>query len=71
MTEQEKLLTYIRENFNVDRTSMSLMSNLYDYLYTNTMCYLEDFIEIVNDSGIDITMEELEENNIIGVENEV
>lgn len=65
MTEQTKILEYIRENFNVDRTSMLLMSNIYDYLYSNTMNCLEDFIEIVNDSGIDITMEELKENNII------
>lgn len=65
MTEQTKILEYIRENFNVDRTSMLLMSNIYDYLFDNTMNYLEDFIEIVNYSGIDITIEELKENNII------
>lgn len=65
MVEQEKILEYIRENFNVDRISMLLMGNIYDYLYDNTMNCLEDFINIVNDSGIDITIEELKENNII------
>lgn len=65
MVEQEKILEYIRENFNVDKISMLLMGNIYDYLYDNTMNYLEDFINIVNDSGIDITIEELKENNII------
>jgi hypothetical protein len=65
MEEQTKILEYIRENFNVDRISMLLMSNIYDYLFDNTMNYLEDFIEIVNYSGIDITIEELKENNII------
>lgn len=65
MEEQAKILEYIRENFNVDRISMLLMGNIYDYLYDNTENYLEDFIKIVNDSGIDITIEELKENNII------
>ena len=65
MEEQAKILEYIRKNFNVDRTSMLLMGNIYDYLFDNTMNYLEDFIEIVNYSGIDITIEELKENNII------
>lgn len=29
MTEQAKLLGYIKENFNADRTSMLLISNIY------------------------------------------
>lgn len=62
---ENKILEYIRENFNVDRISMLLMGNIYNYLYDNTENYLDDFINIVNDSGIDITIEELKENNII------
>lgn len=65
MKEQAKILEYIREKFNIDRISMLLMGSIYDYLFDNTINYLEDFIKIVNDSCIDITIEELKENNII------
>lgn len=65
MNKEHEILEYIHSNFNVDRISMLLMGNIFDYLYDTTEDYLEDFIKIVNDSGIDITIEELKENNVI------
>jgi hypothetical protein len=65
MNNNQKILEYIIDNFNINKTSMLLISNILDYLYNNSFTYLDDFIEILDCTGIDLTIEELKENNII------
>lgn len=83
MGEKEKIITYIKNNFNVDITTICLIENIYDYLYNNSysLCvityndnkiaihnFLYDFLNILNDSRIDLTMQELLDNNLIEME---
>ena len=83
MSEKEKLMSYIRNNFNVDRTTMLLIDSIYDYLYNNVYnltiityndnriaihSFLYDLLNILNDSGIDLSMNELLDNNAIEME---
>lgn len=83
MEEKEKILYYIKDNFNVDAISYELIENIYDYLYNNSysLCvityndnkiaihnFLYDFLNILSDSRIDLTMQELLDNNLIEME---
>lgn len=83
MSEKEKIITYIKNNFNVDAISYELIENIYDYLYNNnySLCvityndnkiaihnFLYDFLNILNDSRIDLTMQELLDNSLIEME---
>lgn len=83
MSEKEKIITYIKNNFNVDITTICLVDSIYDYLYNNSysLCvityndnkiaihnFLYDFLNILNDSRIDLTMQELLDNNLIEME---
>ena len=83
MSEKEKIITYIKNNFNVDITTICLIENIYDYLYNKSysLCvityndnriaihnFLYDFLNILNDSRIDLTMQELLDNNLIEME---
>lgn len=65
MNEKNKILEYIIDNFYVDRVSINLIGSIYDYLFDTTENYMKDFIKILNEDNIDITIEELKENNII------
>ena len=83
MSEKEKIITYIKNNFNVDITTICLVDSIYDYLYNNSysLCvityndnkiaihnFLYDFLNILSDSRIDLTMQELLDNNLIEME---
>ena len=65
MNEKEKILEYINNNFNVDRVSVNLIGSIYDYLFDTTENYMKEFIKILNEDNIDITIKELKENNVI------
>ena len=61
MIKKFETLEYIKDNFNIDSTSYDLISEIID-------CFLWDidkFIEILNNSRIDITIEEMKENNLL------
>ena len=83
MEEKEKICIYIKNNFNVDATTLRLVGNIYDYLNNN--CYsldiityndnriaihsfLYDLLKILEYSGIDLTMQELLDNSLIEME---
>lgn len=81
--EKDNLLFYINENFNVDATTIRLINSLYDYFNNNNnslniinynQCriaihsFLYTLLDILNDADIDLTMEELLDNNIINTE---
>ena len=65
MSEKDKILEYIHNNFNVDRVSINLIGSIYDYLFDTTENYMKEFIKILNEDNIDITIKELKENNVI------
>ncbi len=83
MEEREKIINYIRNNFNTDITTICLIENIYDYL-DNHSCslsiityndnriaihsFLYDLLEILESSRIDLTMQELLDNNLIDTE---
>lgn len=61
MIKKFETLEYIQDNFTIDNTSYDLISEIID-------CFLWDidkFIEILNNSRIDITIEEMKENNLL------
>jgi len=83
MEEREKIINYIKNNFNVDLTTICIIENIYDYLYNHSysLCiityndnkiaihnFLYDFLEILENSRIDLTMQELLDNNLIDME---
>lgn len=61
MINKSKMLDYIESNFNIDIVAYSLISEIIDMFYND----IEKIIEILNNCRIDITIEELKENNII------
>ena len=61
MINKSKMLDYIESNFNIDMVAYSLISEIIDIFYNN----IEKIIEILNNCRIDLTIEELKENNII------
>ena len=73
-----KFLEYIKNNFNIDVMSYELIGELYDalYIYTSTKApieynghridyYIPILIEKLNNSRIDITLDELIENGVV------
>ena len=60
---KSKLLGYIENNFNIDIVSYNLINEIID-LFVND---IDKIIEILNNSRIDITKEELYKNGIIEV----
>lgn len=81
-TEKENLLNYVSNNFNVNVTTIRLIDSIYSYfedIYTslNVITYKEKrikinefiytIIHILNDANIDITIEELLDNNILHI----
>lgn len=58
---KSKMLDFIESNFNIDMVAYSLISELIDIFYYE----IDRLIEILNNCRIDITIEELKENNII------
>ena len=77
----EELINYIEKNFTgINYISRNLIQDIADYLKNNN-CSLEsvnfqgekiyvesflyDFLSMLNDSGIDISLKELIENNIL------
>ena len=74
---------YINDNFNVDITTIRLIDSLYDYLdnhnyskdiinYKNKRVmvnsFIYDLIQLLDNSTIDITMEELLDNKLVDME---
>jgi len=83
MNEKERIIEYIKDNFNVDITTIRLIDSLYDYLdnhnyskdiinYKNKRVmvnsFLYDLISLLDNSTIDLTMEELLDNNLVDME---
>lgn len=81
--EKERIIEYIKGNFNVDITTIRLIDSLYDYLdshnyskdiinYKNKKViinsFIYDLIQLLDNSNIDITMEELLNNKLIDME---
>lgn len=85
MNEKERIIEYIKDNFNVDITTIRLIDSLYDYLdnhnyskdiinYKNKRVmvnsFIYDLIQLLDNSTIDITMEELLDNKLVDMEEE-
>ena len=83
MEEKQRIITYIKNNFNLDITTICLIDSIYDYLYNHSysLCiityndnriaihsFLYDLLDILESSRIDITMQELLDNNLIEME---
>lgn len=83
MEEKEKIINYVRENFNVDATTLRLIRSVYEYLDKNcySLCiityndnriaihnFLYILLDILQDANIDLTMQELLDNNLIEME---
>lgn len=83
MREKEKIFNYIRDNFTCDMTTLCLIDSIYDYLYDHSYSmtiitynnnrvkihsFLYDLVDILSSSRIDVTIEELLNNNLIDME---
>jgi len=83
MNEKERIIEYIKDNFNVDITTIRLIDSIYDYLdnrnyskdiinYKNKRVmvnsFIYDLIQLLDNSTIDITMEELLDNKLVDME---
>lgn len=83
MNEKERIVEYIKDNFNVDITTIRLIDSIYDYLdnrnyskdiinYKNKRVmvnsFIYDLIQLLDNSTIDITMEELLDNKLVDME---
>lgn len=64
MIKKNELITYIKTNFNIDTTSYYLICEIISK-FSDIENGLNIIIEILNNSGIDLTLEELKENKII------
>ena len=62
--KKTKVIDYIYNNFNIDATALRLIEATFDFVIYKKIC-IEDFCEILNGAFIDITPEELKENNLI------
>ena len=82
--DKYKIIEYINTSFNIDKTSLLLIYNVYDYLESKNENYfiykvnysfssdefiissfLNDFIKILNNSDIDISIIELINNKVL------
>ena len=61
MIRKFETLEYIKDNFTIDNTSYDLISEIIDYFLWD----VNAFIKILNNSRIDITIEEMQENNLL------
>lgn len=61
MIRKFETLEYIKDNFTIDNTSYDLISEIIDYFLWD----VNTFIKILNNSRIDITIEEMKENNLL------
>lgn len=61
MIKKSETLDYIQKEFNIDVISYNLISEIIDYF----MYDITNFITILNNSRIDITIDEMENNNLI------
>lgn len=61
MVNKSKMLDYIESNFNIDMVAYSLISEILD------LCEIEKVIEILNNCRIDITKEEMIENDLLSI----
>lgn len=83
MNEKERIIEYIKDNFNVDIVSIRLIDSIYDYLdnhnyskdiinYKNKRVivnsFLYDLVSLLDNSTIDLTMEELLDNKLVDME---
>ena len=83
MNEKEKIIEYIKDNFNVDIVAIRLIDSIYDYLdnhnYSKDIInykskrvivnsFLYDLVSLLDNSTIDLTMEELLDNNLVDME---
>ena len=83
MEEKEKIINYVNENFNVEATTLRLIRSVYEYLDQNchSLCiityndnriaihdFLYNLLDILQDADIDLTMQELLDNNLIEME---
>ena len=83
MDEKERIIEYIKDNFNVDIVAIRLIDSIYDYLdnrnyskdiinYKNKRVmvnsFIYDLIQLLDNSTIDITMEELLDNKLVDME---
>lgn len=64
MIKKNELITYIKTNFNIDTTSYCLICEIISR-FSDVENGINIIIEILNNSRIDLTLEELKENNII------
>ena len=62
--KKAKIIDYIYNNFNIDITALRLIEATFDFIIYKKLS-IKDFIEILNGAFIDITLEELKENNLI------
>lgn len=82
--DKNTIIEYINNNFNIDKTSLLLIENIYDYLQSKNenyftykvdyafssnnfivLSFLNDFIKILNNSDIDISIIELINNKVL------
>lgn len=61
MIRKYEMLEYIKDNFTIDSISYDLISEIIDYFLWD----VDKFIEILNNSRIDITIEEMQENGLL------
>ena len=80
MNEKERIMNYLSENFNINVMSYSLINELYDMInakwcgksklirrnkvYTIN-AYLKEFVDVLNNCYVDVSIYELIDNNII------
>lgn len=62
--EKRKIIDYIYNNFNIDTTALRLIEALCDFVIYKQIS-VDDFCKILNNAFIDITSQELKENNLI------
>ncbi len=61
MIRKFETLAYIKNNFTIDSTSYDLISEIIDYFLWD----IDNFVKILNNSRIDITIEEMKENKLL------
>lgn len=79
-----EVTNYIKNNFNINNTTYLLIDSIINYLQKNNSsyetyyyindevyipCYIVDLISILNDSNIDVSIDELLKNNILVEDN--
>ena len=83
MEERDRIIEYINNTFNVNSMSSDLIMEIYDYLdnhnysmvkvaFDNKIvkinAFILDFIDLLNNAYIDISLEEMLENKLLEIE---